>query len=32
MSLAHKGAYHELQMLPLGQTWQESFWIRPTGF
>jgi hypothetical protein len=24
--------YHELQSIPPGQTWEESFWIRPSGF
>jgi aldose 1-epimerase len=32
MNLAHKGLYKELQSIPPGQTWQESFWVRPTGF
>jgi aldose 1-epimerase len=32
MNLAHRGLYHDLQMLPPGQDWQESFWIRPSGF
>lgn len=32
MNLAQKGLYKELQTLPPGQTWQESFWIRPAGF
>jgi aldose 1-epimerase len=32
MNLAHKGLYKELQMLAPGQVWQESFWIRPSGF
>jgi len=32
MNLAHKGIYHELQSIPPGETWQESFWIHPTGF
>ena len=32
MNLAHRGLYHELQMLAPGQIWQESFWIRPSGF
>ena len=32
MNLAHRGLYKELQYIPAGQTWQESFWIRPTGF
>jgi aldose 1-epimerase len=32
MNLAHRGIYHDLQMLPPGQVWTESFWIRPSGF
>lgn len=32
MNLAQKGLYKDLQMLPPGQTWQESFWIRASGF
>ena len=32
MNLAHKGLYKELQSIPPGGTWQESFWIRPRGF
>jgi aldose 1-epimerase len=32
MNLAHRGLYHELRMLAPGQVWQESFWIRPSGF
>jgi aldose 1-epimerase len=32
MNLAHRGLYHDLQMLAPGQVWQESFWIRPSGF
>jgi aldose 1-epimerase len=32
MNLAYRGLYHELQMLPPGEIWQESFWIRPSGF
>jgi len=32
MNLAHKGLYKELQSIPPGQTWQESFWIHPSGF
>ena len=32
MNLAHRGLYRELQTLPPGQVWQESFWIRPSGF
>ena len=32
MNLAHRGIYKELQTILPGQTWQESFWIRPSGF
>ena len=32
MNLAQKGLYKELQSIPPGGTWQESFWVRPTGF
>jgi aldose 1-epimerase len=32
MNLAHKGLYSELQSVPPGGTWEESFWIRPKGF
>jgi aldose 1-epimerase len=32
MNLAQKGLYKELQYIPPGQTWQESFWIKPVGF
>jgi aldose 1-epimerase len=32
LNLAHKGVYKELQSIPAGGVWQESFWIRPTGF
>ena len=32
LNLAQKGLYRELQSIPPGQTWQESFWIRPSGF
>lgn len=31
-NLAHRGVYKELQTIPSGQTWQESYWIRPLGF
>jgi aldose 1-epimerase len=31
-NLAHRGIYKELQTVPAGQTWQESFWVRPSGF
>ena len=32
MNLAHKGLYKELQYIAPGGTWQESFWVRPSGF
>jgi aldose 1-epimerase len=32
MNLAHKGLYKELQSIPPGKTWEESFWLRPSGF
>ena len=32
MNLAQKGLYKELQSIPPGGTWQESFWLRPKGF
>jgi len=32
VNLAQKGRYSELQTIPPGATWQESFWIRPSGF
>ena len=31
-NLAHAGAYKELQSIPVGGTWRESFWIVPSGF
>ncbi|HUK16469.1 MAG TPA: aldose 1-epimerase [Bryobacteraceae bacterium] len=31
-NLAHAGAYTELQSVPPGGTWRESFWIQPAGF
>jgi len=32
MNLAQKGIYKELQSIPPGGHWQESFWIRPRGY
>ncbi len=32
MNLAQKGLYKELQSIPPGGSWQESFWLRPKGF
>jgi aldose 1-epimerase len=31
-NLAHAGVYKELQSIPPGTEWRESFWIAPTGF
>ena len=32
MNLAHKGLYKELQSIPPAGVWEESFWIRTSGF
>jgi hypothetical protein len=32
MNLAHRGLYDDLQYIPPGGTWQESFRICPQGF
>ena len=32
MNLAQKGLYKELQYVAPGGTWQESFWVKPSGF
>ena len=32
LNLAQRGLYKELQNIPPGRTWHESFWIRPSGF
>jgi aldose 1-epimerase len=32
LNLAQKGIYKELQYVPPGQSWQESFWVRPSGY
>ena len=32
LNLAHKGLYKELQSVPSGDVWQESFWVRTSGF
>ena len=32
MNLAHKGLYKDLQSIPPGGTWEESFWVRVRGF
>jgi len=31
-NLAHEGTYKDLQSVPVGGTWRESFWIVPSGF
>ncbi len=31
-NLTHAGLYDELQSIPPGGVWQESYWIRPSGF
>ena len=32
LNLAHKGIYKELQMIPVGGSWAESFWITTKGY
>jgi hypothetical protein len=32
MNAAHKGLYNELQSIPPGGIWEESFWVQPSGF
>lgn len=32
MNLAHRGIYRDLQTIAPGQKWQESFWVRPSGY
>jgi aldose 1-epimerase len=32
LNLAQRGVYKELQSIPPGQTWQESFWVKPEGY
>jgi aldose 1-epimerase len=32
MNLAQKGIYKELQSIPAGGIWTETFWIKPSGF
>jgi aldose 1-epimerase len=31
-NLAHAGLYPQLQSVPPGERWVESFWVRPSGF
>jgi aldose 1-epimerase len=32
LNLAQRGVYKELQSIPPGGSWKESFWIKPSGF
>ena len=32
INLAHRGLYKDLQSVPPGGTWRESFWVKPSGF
>ncbi len=32
MNLAHKGTYKEQQFIAPGQSWEASFWVKPSGF
>lgn len=32
LNLAHRGQYHELQTIAPSGSWQESFWVRASGF
>ncbi len=32
LNLAHKGVYKDLQSIPPGGSWQESFWITTKGY
>jgi aldose 1-epimerase len=32
MNAAQKGAYKELQSVAPGGSWEESFWLKPTGY
>ena len=32
MNLAQAGKYPELQSIPPGGHWEESFWVTPTGY
>lgn len=32
LNLAQRGVYKELQSIAPGETWRESFWVRPSGF
>jgi aldose 1-epimerase len=32
LNLAHKGTYKDLQTIPAGGSWEESFWITTKGY
>ncbi|HUP04038.1 MAG TPA: aldose 1-epimerase [Bryobacteraceae bacterium] len=32
LNLAQKGVYKDLQSIAPGGTWQDSFWVKPSGF
>ena len=32
MNLEHEGKFHGVQSIPAGGSWEESFWIEPSGF
>jgi aldose 1-epimerase len=32
MNMAQKGLYKELQSIQPGESWEESFWVRPKGY
>jgi aldose 1-epimerase len=32
LNLAQKGVYKELQMIPVGGSWEESFWVTTKGY
>jgi aldose 1-epimerase len=32
LNLSYRGLYADLQSIPPGGTWKESFWVRPSGF
>ena len=32
MNAAQKGQYKDLQSIPAGGSWEESFWVKATGY
>jgi len=32
LNLTQRGLYKDLQSIPPGQTWEERFWVRTSGF